>query len=99
MRFFNIDRENWPCGVSDGLSLPCSVCDSKVYFDYGVTDELWAQVIPKRMKRSVVCLPCLDALAKEKGLNIGPHMRFIQFTGRGETIEFMPANVFWYDSK
>ena len=96
MRAFNIDTNNWICGVSDGLSLPCAICNQKVYFDYNVTDELWKNVVPKKISRDVVCLPCFDKMANEKKIDIGGGFNFVQFTGTNITIEFIPCNVFRY---
>lgn len=98
MRFFDINRGNWPCGVSDGLTLPCALCGKKdIKFDYGVTDELWNRIVPERMRRDVVCLPCLDNLAVDKKVDLASNITFLQFTGTGMTVEFLPCNVFRYD--
>lgn len=97
MRFFNIDKDNWPNGVSNGLTLPCAICSiGSIKFDYNVTDELWNLVVPKELKRDVICLPCLDKLVREKGADLASNVNFIQFTGTGVTIEFVPVNVFYY---
>ncbi len=97
MRFFYVDEQNWPCGISDGLNLPCAVCGTEnIQFDYNVDDELWNLVVPEGIRRDVICLPCLDRLAKAKGRNIGAYIKFIQFIGLNETVEFVPCNVFLY---
>lgn len=98
MRFFNIDNKNWPCGVSNGLTLPCAVCGKEnIQFDYGVTDIFWDNVVPKEIRRDVICLPCLDKMAKEKNVDFASNINFVQFIGTGVTVEFVPANVFYYD--
>jgi len=93
-----MDKETWICGVSNGLTLPCSICGkTNIQFDYGVTDEFWETLVPQEFKRSVVCLQCLDKLAHEKNLDLGSNIKFLQFTGTNVTIEFLPCNVFYYD--
>ncbi len=97
MRYFDINRTNWPCGVSDGLTLPCAVCgEQDIKFDYGVTDKLWETIVPLKIRRDVVCLPCLDKLAVEKQVDLASNLTFLQFTGTGVTVEFLPCNVFRY---
>lgn len=100
MRFFHINKSNWPCGVSDGLTLPCAVCGKEnIQFDYGVSDKLWNDVVPKNIRRDVICLPCLDKMAKKKNIDLASNINFIQFIGTGMTIEFIPSNVFFYEKK
>ncbi len=90
-------KADWPEGISDGLTLPCAVCgEENIQFDYHVTDELWRDLVPEEIRRDVVCLPCLDKLAKEKGADLGANMGSLQFTGQGITIEFMPHRVHHY---
>ena len=97
MRFFNIDKQNWPCGVSDGLVLPCAICGKeKIQFDYGVRDAFWNEVVPESIRRDVICLPCLDRMAKKKNIDLASNIEFIQFTGTDVTIEFIPVNIFYY---
>lgn len=97
MRFFQMNRKNWIPGVSDGLTLPCAVCGRKnIKFDCIVKDSFWKEVVPKEIRQDVVCLPCLDRMAKEKGLDLGSNVVSLQFTGTGFTIEFFPVNVFRY---
>ena len=100
VRYFKISKDSWINGVSDGLVLPCSICGTKnILFDYIVKDDLWNQIVPKSMRSAVVCLPCLDKLAKKAQLNLGEYIESIQFTGINETIEFIPSNVFMYGEK
>ena len=89
---------NWPESISDGLTLPCGVCGKEnIQFDYEVTDELWRALVPDKIRRDVVCLPCLDKLAKEKGADLGANIVSLQFTGQDMTIKFVPQGVYHYD--
>lgn len=97
MRIYDI-TDGWPCGISDGLSLDCGICGRHTDYDYNVTDKLWESVVPEELKRGVVCLPCLDKIAKEQGYFLGNHLIDIQYTGIGETIILKPEISFVYDS-
>jgi hypothetical protein len=98
MRYFRINKANWPPGVSDGLSLECSKCGKLPLWDYNVTDEFWKKVVPENWQTGVICFECLIELAEdEKCLYELPgQIKFMQYTGNGFTIEFLPANLFWY---
>lgn len=92
-----MDEIGWIDAVSDGLVLPCAICGKKnIKFDYNVTDNLWNQVVPKNIRRKVICLECFDKLAKEKGIKLSEGIQSIQFTGLNEIIEFVAHNAFYY---
>ena len=84
---------NWPGGVSDGLSLPCSICHQKVYFDYHVDDNTWRRVAPINHRRDVICLPCFDLLSKEKNIDATRHVVNVQFTGTRSTLVLLPSKT------
>lgn len=94
---YNI-KDEWPDGISDGLSLPCSDCGEFTNFDYTVTDEFWNQMVPDDKKRGVVCLDCLDKRAKKSGALLCQHLLRVQYTGFGETIVLKPEFGFVYKS-
>lgn len=83
----------WPEGISDGLNLSCYDCGQKVTFDFTVDDEFWREVVPQQQRRNVSCLPCLDSRADELGLDIGPAIRRVQFTGIGVTVVLTPDSI------
>ena len=91
-----VTKSEWPGGVSDGLVCRCSMCGHLPEFDYRVDDELWRQVVPEEWRTGVVCLPCLDALAEQDGIDISGLIEFVQFTGVGKTIELAPKKVYLY---
>lgn len=87
--------DEWPGGISDGLTLLCPYCDQVPSWDYHVTDECWAAVVPKDGKHlGVVCLPCLDKLAVRRGIDISTSITQLQFTGIGKTVVFMPTQAY-----
>jgi len=86
----------WPGGISDGLSLMCSRCGNRPRFDYRVPDEVWKQCVPPKLRRGVICLPCLDFLAVQMGVNLSRHISFVQFIGYDYTVEFKPTFAAWY---
>lgn len=90
---------NWPGGVSDGLTLPCVACGQVPKFDYRVSDAVWDELVPSRHKRDVVCLPCLDAWAALRGIDISGGIIDLQFTGAGKTVVFEPTRLVTYDQR
>lgn len=86
----------WPEAVSDGLTLTCSFCGCQPRFDYRVSEDLWHSLVPDAYRRGVVCLPCLDRLAAERGVTIGLELLEVQFTGEGHTIIMRPTRVIDY---
>lgn len=81
-------------GLSDGLSVPCSVCYELPKFDYIVDDAFWNKLVPKRWRTGVICLGCLDKIAWHEGLNVGKHLLFVQFTGLETTVILRPEKIF-----
>lgn len=81
---------DWPGGISDGLTLPCGECAVVPAFDYNVDDEVWNLVAPEVHRLSVICLPCLDRLVHDKGIDISLHLKQVQFTGVGKTVVLRP---------
>ena len=86
----------WPGGVSDGLTLPCAMCGQVPHFDYTVKDVLWEEVVPRDLRRGVICLPCLADLARTMGVRIGDYIVTIQWVGHGETVELRPRRIWSY---
>lgn len=107
-----IDKENMPSepeiinimqelpgGISDGLNLLCSICHSKVVWDYTVSDDFWEEVAPAEFRRDVICLYCLDELASAEGLNVGEHLEDLQFVGVDKTVAFIPTQIYTYENR
>lgn len=94
-----ISNANWEPGISDGLILPCGVCNCRVSFDYNIDNEFWKLVMGDHPHRlGVICLPCFDNLAFDKGYDVSTHLLRVQFTGIGKTIELKPSRLFQYQS-
>ncbi len=91
------NNDNWPEGISDGLTLPCSICGLVPKFDYTVTDLFWNKVVPKKWSTSVICLGCLDKLSY--GYDLGSVLIKVQFTGIGRTIVLKPKEIFYYQRR
>lgn len=89
----------WPGGISDGLTLDCGICWKHTNFDYTVDDDLWNNIVPEEHKRGVICLDCLDYLAKKYGYILSNHLLKVQYTGTNETIVLVPDISFIYDKK
>lgn len=90
-------KQDWPDGISDGLISKCAICGKdNIKFDYIVDDELWNRIVPKPLKNKVICLDCLDLLAKSQGIAIGEYIKSLQYTGINETIIFIPSKTYIY---
>lgn len=92
-------EDEWPGGLSDGVTLACSRCGVVPPFDYRVDSDFWCRVIPKSERRGVVCLPCLDAAADLVGENAIAHLEELQFCGNGKTAVFAPVGLFQFKHK
>lgn len=82
--------KKWPPAVSDGLSR-CQRCSDRPIIDYQVDSAVWAQVVPWHMQLGVLCLRCLDIMAGEQNVDIGPHVVEMQFVGQFSTVILVPA--------
>jgi len=91
-------RTRWEPAISDGLTLPCYICREIPKFDYSVDHAFWKEVVEKKYRLGVICLPCLDKLATAKGLNLSKHLIEVQFTGIKKTIVLVPTKVFDYSN-
>jgi len=96
LKVYYLTRGNWIAGVSNGLLLTCRICKKLPKFDYKVDDAFWKKVVEKKDRTWVICLPCLDKLASNKGLDVAKHLIDIQYTGIGKTIELMPTKIYYY---
>lgn len=91
-----ISREDWPDGISDGLNLPCSICDAHVYFDYTISDEVWREIVSERYRRGVVCLKCLSLMSSETDSDqkrLAQALERVQFVGAGYTVVLEPVLI------
>jgi len=80
-------------GVSDGLSLPCSVCHQQTQIDYHATDESWeniTQVHEHGDKLGVICLECFIDLLLQYGLEPSACIERVDIIGKTDTRVFLP---------
>jgi len=57
--------ERWPPGISDALSLPCSICGKRTNIDYKASDESWKYITSNKghgNRLGVICLECFIEL-------------------------------------
>lgn len=59
----------------------CKVCGSPEKFDFQVSDEIWAAVVPPPYEKSAVCLYCFDDFARERRVQYAHHVGQIYFAG------------------
>ncbi len=63
------------CGVRDGLN-------------FNVSDSTWEKVVPKRLRRRVLCLACFDSFAARRGVDYRRSLRVLYFAGRQASFVF-----------
>ncbi len=79
-------------GVSDGLSLPCSVCDHHTQIDYHATDESWESITSNHGNRlGVICLECFIDLLLQHGMEPAECIERVDVIGKAATRVFRPA--------
>jgi hypothetical protein len=66
----------------------CKRCLTADGFDFHVPDEVWAAVVPMRLRNHVLCLACFDALASVGGVGYAPHVTAVYFSGAAGAFEF-----------
>jgi len=91
MKIKTIHRGKWIGGIPDSLTLPCGICGKKVDYDFQVDDELWDNIVPKKYRRGVLCLKCLDLLASKQNIDISKHLKKVYYCGENKTIELKPG--------
>lgn len=69
----------------------CKVCGRPDKFDFRVSDEVWAAVIPEVYRNRVVCLCCFDDFAAARGFNYADALRELWFAGDKAVFRFIPA--------
>ena len=70
----------------------CKVCGQRDKFDFTVPAKVWRRVVGPEFWNRVVCLPCFDGLAKERGVDYSTHLRVLYFAGDKAVFEF---KVLW----
>ena len=66
----------------------CKVCGRRDKFDFTVPDGLWKAVVGPEFDNRVVCLPCFDDLASERGIDYSQHLHAVYFSGEKAAFEF-----------
>jgi len=55
------------------MSEHCQICGKKYGYVYEVTNELWEKITGIKNGSGLRCIPCLEKLAKSKGINLRWH--------------------------
>lgn len=56
-------------GSPDSMRQTCKACGRPDKFDFSVSDNVWAAVVPVELRKRVVCLGCFDGFAREAGVD------------------------------
>ena len=91
-------RKEWLPGVPDSLTVPCGICHHIPRFDYKLKNAGWNMLAPEEHRTGVICLPCLNKIAKEKNVKLADYLEEVFFCdGLGETIDLIPVVAYFYD--
>jgi hypothetical protein len=72
----------------------CKCCLRPNIVGFDLTDEGWEQIVQGRFP--IVCLSCLDALAKEKGIDWVPYLKYRYNTSGEKMYDLYPcSSVGW----
>jgi hypothetical protein len=71
----------------------CKVCGYSDKFDFHVPDAIWKQVVPVRYENNVVCLPCFDNLAHQKGIDYSDSLEVLYFAGDRAVFKFQTVSA------
>ena len=55
--------------MSMAVTQTCKMCERLDRFSYLVPNQVWRAVVPKALRREVICLACFDYLAAAKGVD------------------------------
>jgi len=98
LKVTDMRTEGWVPGVPDDLVLKCPYCNVIPSIGFTVTDDSWKKIIPVEHSLGVVCLPCFNIKAKEKGIMLHECLEEVWLCdGRGETIRLIPVDSYLYD--
>lgn len=81
-------------GVSDGLSLPCSVCGRHTQIDYHATDGSWLGITRDHRhgdQLGVICLECFIGLLLRYDMEPATSIERVDVIGKADTRVFRPA--------
>jgi hypothetical protein len=68
-------------GWGDSQRQTCKACGLPDKFDFHVSNEIWAAVVPVHLLNRVVCLGCFDDFAYRKGVDYATSLRTVYFAG------------------
>jgi hypothetical protein len=66
----------------------CKACGLPDKFNFHVSDEIWARVVPPHLHKLVVCLPCFDDFARERAVDYSQSIDSLYFAGDQAFFEF-----------
>jgi len=82
-----------PTRRADVCRQTCKACQQPDKFDFSVTDELWARVVPEPYLDHVVCLYCFDEFAREAGVPYADAIGTLYFAGDRAILTFQAVRA------
>ena len=71
----------------------CKVCGQPDKLNFHVSNRIWTAVVPRRFRKTVVCLRCFDDFAHQAQLDYAQHMEALCFAGDQATLELSVATA------
>ena len=71
----------------------CKACGKRDAFDFHVSDETWARVVPLHLRELVVCLTCFDEFARVSSVSYAKEITTLYFAGERAVIIFKTASA------
>ncbi|HEY7221756.1 MAG TPA: hypothetical protein VH985_25515 [Candidatus Binatia bacterium] len=71
----------------------CRVCKCEDKFNFYVPDKVWREVVPDKYQNAVVCLPCFDELARERGVDYSAAIAVLYFAGSQASFKFQTISA------
>lgn len=83
---------HFPNGSPDGKQT-CKACGKRDGFNFHVSDETWARIVPPEFSTRVVCLHCFDLFARERGVSYAQEITTLFFAGEKAVFFFTPTKA------
>lgn len=74
------------------LRQTCKECNLPQYFEFGVEDGHWAEVVPERHYTHALCLHCFEGFANAAGITID--ISWVIYCGERQHINLVPSQTY-----
>jgi len=71
----------------------CRVCKCEDKFNFYVPDQVWREIVPPEYQNKVVCLPCFDEFARQRGVDYSESIEVLYFAGSQASFKFQTISA------